>query len=219
MVAGASIPADGQPAADLAAGSIRTDILEGRMAPGQQLVEVELVERLGVSRNTLREAFRQLCREGLAVHHRHRGVSVRTVTAADVTEIFTIRRTLELQALGSSNPYVPPPLLAAMDGVVTACDEAAVRGDWRGVGTASLRFHGLIVRLIGSPQIDVFFQTILAQLRLTFAIHPDEEAFQRPWVAEDRGLLTLLQHGEQAAARDTLALYLDESERRLLRLF
>lgn len=204
---------------DLAAARIRDDIVEGLLLPGRQLVEAELVERLGVSRNTLREAFRQLCREGLAEHHRHRGVTVRTVTADDVREFFALRRLLEPQAITGAPVPAPPAALAAMRACVDDAAAAAERRDWRAVGTHSLRFHGQIVQLAGSPRLDGFFATILAQLRLTFAIHPDEGAFQAPWIARDRDILERIAQGDRSGAAAALHRYLEESETALLARF
>ncbi len=204
---------------DLAAARIRDDIVEGLLPPGRQLVEAELVERLGVSRNTLREAFRQLCREGLAEHHRHRGVTVRQVTAGDVREFFAVRRLLEPQAVAGAPCPMPPAVLAAMRACVDDAAAAAERREWRAVGTHSLRFHGHIVRLAGSPQLDGFFATILAQLRLTFAVHPDEGAFQAPWIARDRTILDRIAADDRAGAAAALHRYLDDSEAALLDRF
>ena len=63
---------------------IRDKIICGDLAPGTPLTEADLTKAFDVSRNTLREALRQICREGLAVHYRHRGVVVRTLTRTDV---------------------------------------------------------------------------------------------------------------------------------------
>lgn len=204
---------------DTAAARIRDDIVEGVLRPGEQLVEADLVERLGVSRNSLREAFRQLCREGLAEHHRHRGVAVRRVTSADLREIFLVRRLLELPAIANGPAPVPAEALASMKACVEAAEAAAKRKDWRAVGTHSLRFHGGIVGLAGSALLDEFFATILAQLRLTFAVDPDEGAFQAPWIARDRLILDRLSGDDRAGAKAALRRYLDESEAGLLARF
>src|SRR5437763_17205254 len=44
---------------------LRREIVELRLPPGQRLIERELVERLRVSRTTIREALLQLAAEGL----------------------------------------------------------------------------------------------------------------------------------------------------------
>jgi DNA-binding GntR family transcriptional regulator len=204
-----------QSVADRILSTIRDEIIEGKLPPGTALVENELTQAHDVSRNTLREALRLLCREGLAVHYRHRGVIVRTLTRHDVRDIYRVRRTLELQALLRENP-IEEDEIAAMRDAVQRLQAAAADGNWRAVGTHSLLFHRQIVQLLGSPLFDAFFTTILAQLRLVFASAPDERRFQRPWVAKDQEILNLIASGRNDDASAALADYLKQSEHALL---
>ena len=56
---------------------LRSHVTEGRLPPGTRLSEEDIGAALGVSRNTLREAFRLLAHERLLVHEFNRGVFVR----------------------------------------------------------------------------------------------------------------------------------------------
>ncbi|MYK15327.1 MAG: GntR family transcriptional regulator, partial [Rhodospirillaceae bacterium] len=66
-------------------------ILEGRYPPGQRLREVELAERLGVSRTPLREAFYTLETRGLLQIQPRRGAFVKSVTVDEMEELLTVR--------------------------------------------------------------------------------------------------------------------------------
>ena len=199
---------------------IRDKIICGDLSPGTPLTEADLTKAYDVSRNTLREALRQICREGLAVHYRHRGVVVRTLTRTDVRDIFRVRRTLELQAIALPGKTDPPDpaVLRAMAAACDAAAQAASQEDWRSVGTHSLRFHQHIVEMIGSALLDQFFRTILAQLRLLFSAAPDERRFQLPWIERDRELYDLIVAGEHKRASKKLSDYLDRSEEALIDL-
>src|SRR5438552_2849018 len=61
-------------AAELIASTIRTQILAGKLQPGEPLPEVQVAAAFGVARNTVREGLKILARSGLAVHELHRGV-------------------------------------------------------------------------------------------------------------------------------------------------
>jgi DNA-binding GntR family transcriptional regulator len=195
--------------------TIRDDIIEGKLLPGTALVENDLTQLHDVSRNTLREALRLLCREGLAVHYRHRGVIVRSLTRHDVRDIYRVRRTLELQALVRDEP-IEEDDLALMREAIRCAQDAVEREDWRAVGTYSLLFHRHIVRLLHSALFDAFFTTILAQLRLVFGSAPDEKRFQKPWVAKDQRIFALIERGHLDKAQAALADYLTESEHAML---
>lgn len=88
--------ADGlRKAADVAAAEIRRQIQEGFLAPGQRLIEAELIGQLPVSRSTLREAFLKLAADGLIELQHQRGACVRRMTRADLAELFQMRECLE----------------------------------------------------------------------------------------------------------------------------
>ena len=196
---------------------MREDIIGGRLLPGTALVEAELVKAYNASRNTIREALHQLDREGLATYVRHKGVMVRRLGLAEVRDIFTVRRTLELQAILTSRPlqeYQSDRMLDALE----AAELAQSREDWRALGTHGLHFHQHIVGLLRSPLFDEFFATVAAQIRLLFSLAPDEEHFQRPWIIRDRQIHDLLAAGQRQAAAEAMASYLDDSENRLLDL-
>ncbi len=78
--------------ADRVAAVLRGRISEGDLPPGGKLAEDVVAGALGVSRNTLREAFRLLTHEKLLVHELDRGVFVRVLTAGDVIDIHRVRR-------------------------------------------------------------------------------------------------------------------------------
>ena len=196
---------------------MREDIIGGRLLPGTALVEAELVKAYNASRNTIREALHQLDREGLATYVRHKGVMVRRLGLAEVRDLFTVRRTLELQAILTSRPlreYQSDRMLDALE----AAELAQWREDWRALGTHGLHFHQHIVGLLRSPLFDEFFATVAAQIRLLFSLAPDEEHFQRPWIIRDRQIHDLLAAGQRQAAAEAMASYLDDSENRLLDL-
>lgn len=76
---------------------LRDAILDGRLAPGRHLAQVELAEELGVSRIPLRDALRRLAAEGLVVIEGRRGAHVASLSPDDVAEIYELRSLLEAE--------------------------------------------------------------------------------------------------------------------------
>jgi DNA-binding GntR family transcriptional regulator len=201
--------------ADRVAAEMRGEILGGHLLPGSRLKDAQLAARFGVSRNTLREALRLLVADGLVVTRLHAGSSVRQLSETDVRDIYRVRRTLEVAAVLGSN-HATEARLEAVAHAVDRTTAAVNKGLWRDVGTASLVFHQAIVGLCGSERLNAFFANILAQLRLVFAVMPDESAFQLQWVQRDRRIADLLVGGRRADAAADLARYLDDSEALLI---
>lgn len=90
--------------AERVADILRSRIAEGYFPPGTRLSEDSIGGALGVSRNTLREAFRLLTHERLLIHELNRGVFVRVLTVEDVEDIYRTRALVECAVVrGSGN--------------------------------------------------------------------------------------------------------------------
>ena len=92
---------------DRVAEQIRQQIVRGEFQPGARLSEVALAESLDISRNTLREVFRLLSKEGLLRHVPNRGVFVAIPSMASIMDIYRVRRMIECQALAQAIPQHP----------------------------------------------------------------------------------------------------------------
>jgi len=204
--------------ADQIALELRADIIGGRLLRGMPLIEKDLVTAYNASRNTIREALHRLGQEGLTRYIRNKGVMVRRLERAEVSDLFVVRRTLELQAIAHSRPLTDVQS-TRMQSAIDATHLAREREDWRAVATHSLMFHQQIVALKGSPLFDGFFAHVIAQLRLVFCGAPVEQRFQSPWLERDHEIYTLLTRNQTQAASEAMSLYLDDSEHLSLALF
>ncbi|GAA0950030.1 GntR family transcriptional regulator [Virgisporangium aurantiacum] len=199
----------------LLAGKLRQRITEGVFRPGERLSEEALSEALSVSRNTLREAFRQLAQEGVLVHEFGRGVFVRTLTPDDVRDIYAMRRILELAAVRNL-PNAPAGALEQVRLAVETAEEASARSDWGAVGSANMRFHQAVAELAGSYRVREAVRRLLAELRLVFVVMDDLREFHEPYLKSNRALYELLAAGDAAAAETAFSAYFDTAESQLL---
>ncbi|WP_306338499.1 GntR family transcriptional regulator [Streptomyces sp. KL118A] len=193
---------------------LRSRIAAGFFPPGTRLSEDSIGGALGVSRNTLREAFRLLTHERLLEHQLNRGVFVRMLTDADVGDIYRTRALVEcavVRGLGE------PPF--AVDGLADAVADgrrAARAGDWKGVSTANIDFHRELVALAGSERTDELMRSVFAELRLAFHVVDDPRRLHEPYIARNLQILEALQEGRRDDAEALLVEYLDDSRRRVV---
>jgi DNA-binding GntR family transcriptional regulator len=87
------------PAVERVVGQLRDMILAGRIAPGVHLRQEDLAAQLGVSRAPIREALNALSMEGLLVHNPNQGYFLASLGAADLHQIYLMRRLLETHLL------------------------------------------------------------------------------------------------------------------------
>lgn len=81
---------------------LRSDIVEGRIAPGEKLRIEHLRQRYGVSAGTLREALTRLVSDALVEAEGQRGFRVMPVTFEDMDDLTNLRVQLEIEALRQS---------------------------------------------------------------------------------------------------------------------
>jgi DNA-binding GntR family transcriptional regulator len=108
-------------ASDAAYDRLREEILHWRLLPGTALSEIDLAERLGVSRTPLRAALARLALEGLVDTSRGRTGVVSAVSATSITELFELREALETQAARLASRRRDP---AVFDALVTRFSDA-----------------------------------------------------------------------------------------------
>ncbi|HET7304120.1 MAG TPA: GntR family transcriptional regulator [Segeticoccus sp.] len=194
---------------------LRDHVTEGRLLPGTRLSEEDIGVALGVSRNTLREAFRLLTHERLLVHEFNRGVFVRTLSADDVRDLYRLRRLLESAAVRAATDASPAELAAVREAVEEG-ERAAAAGDWYAVGTANMHFHQALAGLTRSARFEDTMRQVLAELRLVFHVMADPWAFHEPYLQRNRDLYELLAQGLVSAAEESLVHYFDVAEKQLL---
>lgn len=199
------------------ADALRTQIIDGAFAPGERLSETALAERLEVSRNTLREAFRVLAQLGLVEHVPNRGVSVASPATADVVDIYRSRRLIECGAMREASALHPA--VARMRDALERAQAALEAQDWASVGSANMAFHSALVSLADSPRISRAHDQLAAELRLAFLAIGDPEALHRPFVEKNRAVLEALEEDGATAAAEELERYLIASERQVLGAF
>lgn len=205
----------GESLTEQVAARLREQVTGGLLTPGQRLSEVKLAADLAISRNTLREVFRLLTREGLLRHEPNRGVFVAVPSMASILDIYRVRRMIELPALAQAWPRHPA--VARMQIAVRQAEDAGQ--DWRVIGSANMEFHAAIVALTDSPRLMGFFAQVAAELRLAFGLLDSPELLHAPYVGRNAEILAFLQAGRPAEAAAALETYLGESERTVLAAF
>lgn len=195
--------------ADRVADELRLQLAEGVLLPGARLTESTIAEDLGVSRNTVREAFAELASERLVVRHPNRGVFVASLEAGDIHDVYTVRRTIEVSAIRGGGS---PEAVAAVRAAVEEGKLAAAANDDEGLGTANQHFHGAIVALTGSRRLNTIMSQVLAEMRLFFHKATMDANFYSGYLKDNEEICEALEAGELEKAADLLLAYLDRSE-------
>jgi DNA-binding GntR family transcriptional regulator len=141
-------------------------IRDGELLPGDRILEVQMSERLGVSRATLREAVKTLAADGLLEIRDDRGAYVRKLDTDEIADMIVLRATIEGMAARLVAGRRNAASLAQIAKVAQRMELEAKNGKsvrWRQLDTV---FHETIVRAAGNPMLLKAWSNINVLLRL-----------------------------------------------------
>lgn len=149
-----------------AADVLREQILNGSLAPGTRLLEIELSERFNLSRGTIRSALQQLTYEGLVVQFPYRGCAVSGLSSQDAWELYTLRSALESLAAGIAAEAITQSQAEQLDAALQQLVKAARQGHWDEVADADFLLHQAIIQLSGHRRLQQQYKIVEQQIRL-----------------------------------------------------
>jgi DNA-binding GntR family transcriptional regulator len=182
--------------------AIRSRILEGQYALGEHLVESRIATQLATSRAPIREALRQLEREGIVEQKPRRGFFVRDITAQDFVDIYNVRIAIECAAARLVARRRPP--LDAIEATVKQLHKAARRGKVSAVVDLELAVHQQICDASGNGYLASTFRSVSGPARMALAL--DDAAYENleDAATEHVPLLEALKSGDPDHAADAI---------------
>jgi DNA-binding GntR family transcriptional regulator len=142
--------------AERALDTLREVILRGELPAGARLGEVELAERLGVSRTPVREALSRLAAEGLVQVVPNRGARVATWSVDELEGVFELRALLEPQVTALAASAATPADLDELEDLAVRMERTGRPGggqDLDALVPLNRAFHDRLVALAGHPAL------------------------------------------------------------------
>lgn len=133
------------PLRDVVFNTLRQEILTGKLKPGERLMEIQLANKLGVSRTPIREAIRKLELDGLVIMIPRRGAEVAQITLKDLKDVMEVRCALDVLAIELACERMEQ---EGQNGLYQSCEnfrEAVKTKDTRKIAEADVAFHDMIV--------------------------------------------------------------------------
>ena len=132
------------PLRDVVFNTLREAILRGELKPGERLMEIQLANKLGVSRTPIREAISKLELEGLVLMIPRNGAEVAQITEKSLRDVLEVRRALENLAVQLACLRMSPQTLADLKAAARAFEEILGGEDVTAVAEADVAFHDVI---------------------------------------------------------------------------
>lgn len=180
---------------------LRAKILAGELEPGQSLLESRTAQMLNISRTPVREALRQLERDGLVVGDASDRV-VASPTEEEFLNLYACRGALERVVAERAARLATGDELRLMSEAIEEAESGATKGDHDGVLSANTRFHDQMVQSARMPQLSALMDTIRGQILLArrYVISDSAEA-ETEICEEHRRLLEALHDRDTERAK------------------
>jgi DNA-binding GntR family transcriptional regulator len=200
------------------------DIFSGRLQAGAEVGEVELADRLQVSRSPIRDALRQLEFDGLVVPGARNGLRVvKSFGHQDIAELYDVRASLESLAFGRAAELRSDEDLAVLESIQHESEavEQAVGTGRRGFD-ADIAFHREVCRIAAMPRLARTLDGILRETRAllrqldTVGAYPGTPAEVKAALQDHRDLMAAIQARDPDRARQVLVQHLEDRRDALL---
>lgn len=186
--------------------ALTRQILDGSIEAGSWLREVDLAERHGVSRQSLRAALVELVHLGLLQREPNRGVYVPVMTEADMRDLYKVRSLIEIEA--ARTVAMRPDAWPAMEAVVARLERLPVDVGSYEMVEEDFAFHRAMVAGVGSLRLERAHETLCSEIRLSFVANIREDGHDY-LVGEHRDLLDVIRRGDPDAAEARIITHLD----------
>jgi DNA-binding GntR family transcriptional regulator len=196
---------------------LRKCILDGRLAPGETVSQVQLAKALGVSRTPVREVMRLLQEEGLVENETNQRSRVAGFDPVQLDSDYACRIMLEALALELTTPMLREGDVARLDDLLARMREAAAINDVDAWLADHAQFHGLLT----SGASDVLIKQVnSAADRSIRYIRIIQRSYSQTWTAhgdtEHTAIVDALRDGQWHLARSTLGSHLARTALRVL---
>jgi DNA-binding GntR family transcriptional regulator len=184
------------------ASELKQAITEGRLSPGQRVVESKWAREFGAAQASVREAINLLITEGFLVKHAGRSARVVNYRERDVAQIYEVRAALE--GLAAQLACTNAADLSALETALRDMEHSVQTRDMKKIIESDLAFHLALVQAPGNPLLADIGRKLLYPL-FAFIEMRVVRSGQGPaaWIDDlgyHRGILQIIREGNPSLA-------------------
>lgn len=200
------------PLRDVVFNTLRQAILKGELAPGERLMEIQLAERLGVSRTPIREAIRKLELEGLVLMIPRKGAEVARISEKSLRDVLEVRRSLEELAIELACQRMTEEEVAELERVQEQFREAVASGDAMKIAENDEAYHDVIYKGTYNDRLVQILNNLREQMyRYRLEYIKDEDKRQILLIEHDN-ILKAVRQRKVEEAKEAMREHIDNQE-------
>ena len=177
------------PLRDVVFNTLRQAILRGELKPGERLMEIQLANKLGVSRTPIREALRKLELEGLVNMVPRKGAEVADITEKSLLDVLEVRKALEELSVQLACEKITEEEIEELKRVAERFKDTLDDQDVTKIAEADVAFHDVIYTATDNQKLILLLNNLREQMyRYRVEYLKKEEAYPQ-LIAEHEELI------------------------------
>ncbi len=168
------------PLRDVVFNTLRQAILRGELQPGERLMEIQLANKLGVSRTPVREAIHKLSQEGLVLMIPRKGAEVADISEKNLQDTLEVRKALEELAVQLACDKITGEQIEELKQAGEEFKRALKSNDIMEIAEADVEFHDVIYQATDNEKLIQLLNNLSEQMyRYRVEYLKDENVFPR----------------------------------------
>ena len=198
------------PLRDVVFNTLRQAILRGELKPGERLMEIQLANKLGVSRTPIREALRKLELEGLVNMVPRKGAEVADITEKSLRDVLEVRKALEELSVQLACEKITEEEIEELKRVAERFKDTLNDQDVTKIAEADVAFHDVIYTATDNQKLILLLNNLREQMyRYRVEYLKKEEAYPQ-LIAEHEELIDNISKRNKEEATRIMCEHIDD---------
>ena len=197
------------PLRDVVFNTLRQAILRGELKPGERLMEIQLANKLGVSRTPIREAIRKLELEGLVLMIPRKGAEVAEITEKSLRDVLEVRRALEELAVELVCETITDEQIQDLKDAAEEFKESLKDGDITRIAEADVKFHDVIYMATDNQKLIQLLNNLREQMYRYRVEYLKRSDFHQQLIDEHEEIIETIESGQKDRAVQVVCQHVD----------
>lgn len=208
---------DYRPLREIIFNSLREAIIVGELKPGERLMEVQLAEKMGVSRTPVREAIRKLELEGLVNMLPRKGAHVAELSVKDIMDVLEVRASLDGLATALAAQRIRDEELHELKHVQGQLITYVEKGNLQGSIKKDVEFHDIIYRSSRNEKLIQIANNLREQVHRFRVIFLKDYGSPKEIIKEHTEIFDAIQNRDADTSRTAADLHIKKQEEAIVK--
>ncbi|MBC5689507.1 GntR family transcriptional regulator [Mediterraneibacter sp. NSJ-55] len=197
------------PLRDVVFQTLRQAILRGELKPGERLMEIQLANKLGVSRTPIREAIRKLELEGLVLMIPRKGAEVAEITEKNLRDVLEVRCALEELAVQLACDRIDKQRIRDLQQAAKNFESVLDSADITKIAEADVAFHDIIYMATDNKRLIQLLNNLREQMYRYRIEYLKKKEYYPRLLAEHQDIIQAIANGERERATKITSQHID----------